>query len=181
MSNAARLSPWLARALVAAGPETAAMTRTTLAVTTLSGSPALNVIASRATAGLNIRIMVGDTVDGVVDHVRRAIRDDRVAIEVVEANEASPISPYEGDEAFELLESTIAAAFPDAVVSPYVMMAATDSRFFTEICERVYRFAPFRMTKEQREAIHSYDERIGLVDLADGVAWYRRLIESLPS
>jgi carboxypeptidase PM20D1 len=180
MANASRLAPLLARALVAAGPETAAMTRTTLAVTTLTGSPALNVIASRATAGLDIRVMPGDTVAGVVRHVRRAVRDNLVGIDVVDAHEPSPISPYEADEAFGLLESTIAAAFPDAVVAPYVMMAATDSRHFCEICARVYRFAPFRMTKEQRESIHSYDERLGLGALAEGVAWYRRLIESLP-
>jgi carboxypeptidase PM20D1 len=180
MGNASRLAPALARALILAGPESAAMTRTTLAATTLSGSPALNVIASRATAGLNIRIMVGDTVAGVVEHVRRAVRDDQVQITVVEANEPSPLSPYEDDEAFDLLSSTIAADFPDAVVSPYVMMAATDARFFTTISERVYRFAPFRMSKQQREAIHSYDERIGVDDFLDGVEWYRHLIERFP-
>jgi carboxypeptidase PM20D1 len=93
--------------------------------------------------------MVGDTVAGVVDHVRKAIHDDRVTIEVVEANEPSPISPYDHDPAFTLLETTITAHFPEAIVSPYVMMAATDARFFTTICDRVYRFAPFRMSKEQ--------------------------------
>ena len=60
------------------------------------------------------------------------------------------------------------------------MMAATDARFFTGLCERVYRFAPFRMTKAQREAIHSYDERIGVDDLVAGVGWYQHLIERLP-
>jgi carboxypeptidase PM20D1 len=156
------------------------MTRTTAAVTTLSGSPALNVIASRATAGVNLRIMVGDTVTSVLEHVRRAVRDTQVAIEVVEQNEPSPVSPTD-DDAFRLLERTIAECFPDAVPTPYVMMAATDSRFFTDLCERVYRYAPFRMTKAQRQSIHSYDEHIGLDDLADGVRWYSRLIESLPA
>lgn len=60
------------------------------------------------------------------------------------------------------------------------MMAATDSRFFTAICERVYRFAPFRMTKAQRAAIHAADERLGTDAYLDGVRWYRRLIERLP-
>ena len=50
------------------------------------------------------------------------------------------------------------------------MMAATDSRFFTAICDRVYRYAPFRMTKAQRESIHSYDEHLGVDDFVDGVA-----------
>ena len=62
------------------------------------------------------------------------------------------------------------AVFPEAVPVPYVMYAATDARHFTAICPRVYRFAPFRMSKEQREAIHSYDEHLGVADLVDGGA-----------
>ena len=85
------------------------------------------------------------------------------------------------DDAFRLLESTIADAFPDAVPTPYVMMAATDSRHFTTICPRVYRFAPFRMSKAQRQAIHSYDEHLGIEDFRTGVDWYLRLIERLPA
>ena len=178
LANAGRLRPVLTRALLAAGPETAAMTRTTVAVTTLSGSPAINVIASTARAGVNIRVMVGDTVAGVLEHVRRAIGDDQVHIDVLDRNEPSPVSPT--DDAFALLESTIRELFTDAVPAPYVMMAATDSRHFTEICERVYRFAPFRMTKAQRESIHSYDEHLGIDALVDGVRWYQRLIERIP-
>jgi len=179
MANAARLGPAITRVLVAAGPETAAMTRTTVAVTTLSGSPALNVIASTARAGVNLRIMVGDTVAEVVEHVRRAIGDDQVRIDVVESNEASPVSPYTDDEAFGLLESTIREVFPDAVPSPYVMMGATDSRSFTEICDRVYRYTPFRMSKAQRESIHSYDEHLGVDDFVTGIGWYQLLIERI--
>ena len=178
LANAGRLGPVLTRALVAAGPESAAMTRTTFAVTTLSGSPALNVVAATARAGVNIRVMVGDTVDAVLDHLRKVVADDQVHIDVVERNEASPISPR--DDAFELVESTIAELFPDAVPAPYVMMACTDSRFFTRICDGVYRFAPFRMSKAQRASIHSYDEHLGVDAFLDGVRWYRRLIERLP-
>ena len=118
-------------------------------------------------------------------HVRKAIGDDQVEIDVVEANEPSPLSPYSTadatDDAFALLEDTITEVFPDAVPAPYVMMAATDSRHFTAISDRVYRFAPFRMTKAQREAIHSYDEHLGVDDFLDGVRWYQRLIERLPA
>ncbi len=160
MANAGRLKPLVSRALIAAGPEAAALTRTTVAVTTLSGAPAGNVIASTATAGLNVRVMLGDTVAGVLAHLHKSIGDDTVAIDVVTAGEPSPVSPTD-DDAFRLLEATIDGVFPDAVPAPYVLMAATDSRFFTAICDRVYRFAPFRMTKAQRESIHSYDERLG--------------------
>ena len=183
LANAGRLGPALARVLTALGPESAAMVRTTFAVTTLSGSPALNVIAQTATAGVNIRIMLGDTSETVLAHLRKVIGDDKVEIDVVEAYEPSPLSPYSTadskDDAFELIETTIAEIFPDAVPAPYVMMAATDSRSFNPICDRVYRFAPFRMTKAQREAIHSFDEHLGVDALLDGVRWYQRLIERL--
>jgi len=182
MTNAGRLGPALTKAMIAVGPESAAMVRTTFAVTTLRGSPALNVIAGTATAGVNIRIMLGDTTESVLAHVRKVVGKG-VAIDVVEAHEPSPLSPYSTaerrDDAFGLIEDTITEVFPDAVPSPYVMMAATDSRHFTEISDRVYRFAPFRMTKAQREAIHSYDEHLGVDAFLDGVRWYRRLIERL--
>ena len=178
-ANARRVQPLLKRALLAAGAEPAALVRTTMAVTTLSGSPAHNVIASSATAAVNLRILVGDTVASATEHVRKAIADDSIRLEVLDANEPSPVSPTR-DAAFELLTSTIGELFADAVPTPYVMMAATDSRYFTAICPRVYRFTPFRMTKAQRESIHSYDEHIGVDDWLDGVRWYTRLIERLP-
>jgi len=157
--------------------------RTTFAVTTLQGSPALNVIAQTATAGVNIRIQLGDTSESVLAHLRKVVGDDRVELDVVEVYEPSPVSPYStaghADEAFDLLETTITEVFPDAVPAPYVMMAATDSRTFAPVCDRIYRFAPFRMTKAQREAIHSYDEHVGVDDFLDGVRWYARLIERL--
>ena len=178
LANAARLRPALTRVLLAAGPETAAMTRTTFAITTLSGSPAINVIAATAKAGVNIRVMVGDSVADVLSHVRAAVDDDEVHVDIIEEDAASPVSPVD-DDAFRLLETTIGEVLPDAVPAPYVMMAATDSRHFTAICERVYRFAPFRMTKAQRESIHSYDEHLGVQAFLDGITWYRRLIEQV--
>ena len=179
-ANARRLQPLLKRALLAAGAEPAAMVRTTMAVTTLSGSPAHNVIASSATAAVNLRILVGDTVASATKHVRKAIADDSITLELVDVNEPSPVSPTD-DAAFELITSTIEEVFPDAVPTPYVMMAATDSRYFAAICPRVYRFTPFRMTKAQRESIHSYDEHIGVDDWLAGVRWYTHLIEGLPA
>ena len=89
----------------------------------------------------------------------------------------SPVSPR--DEAFSLITEAITEVFPEAVPAPYTVMAATDSRFFYEISDRVYRFAPFRMTAAQRATIHAADENIRVDDYLDGIRFYRRLIESL--
>ncbi len=178
LSRADRMQPLLARALTSAGPEAAAMARTTFAVTTLEGSPALNVIASSATAGVNIRVMPGDTVDDVLAHLRRVVADPDVRITVVERGEASPVSPV--DEVFDHGAGLAAEHFPDAVVAPYVQTGATDSRHFTRITDHVYRFAPFRMDAAQRRAIHSYDEHLGVDAFLAGVDWHQALIAGLP-
>jgi carboxypeptidase PM20D1 len=177
LANAGRLAPVLARVLPRLGPEPAALVRTTVAITTLEGSPAANVIASAASAGVNLRIMVGETVAEVVERLRAAIGDKHVEIEVVRAGEPSPVSPR--DEAFSLVTDAIAEVFPEAVPAPYTVMAATDSRFFYEISDRVYRFAPFRMTAAQRATIHAADENIRVDDYLDGIRFYRTLIEAL--
>ncbi len=178
LMRAGTLAPALARLMVAAGPEAAALARTTVAVTTLTGSPAINVIPTSVTAGLNLRVAVGETVASAVEHVR-AVVGPGIDVGVVESSEPSPVSPL--DEAFGLLETAVTRVFPDAVPIPYVMFAATDSRHFTAICDRVYRFAPFRMSRDQRAALHSYDERLGVDDFLAGVRWYAALLDSLPS
>jgi carboxypeptidase PM20D1 len=60
------------------------------------------------------------------------------------------------------------------------MAGATDSRHFTRICDHVFRFAPFAMNAAQRQAIHSYDEHLGVDAYLAGIEWYRLLLESLP-
>ena len=177
MSRADRLKQLLTRALLAAGPEAAAMARTTFAITTLEGSPALNVIASSATAGVNIRVMPGDTVDDVLAHVRKVVGNS-IEVTVLERGEASAVSRL--GPPYDLVAETVAELFPDAVVTPYVQTGATDSRHFTRICDHVYRFAPFRMDAAQRHAIHSYDERLGVDAFLAGIDWYQALIERLP-
>ncbi len=174
-----RIRPLLARALTMAGAEAAAMARTTFAITTLEGSPALNVIASSATAGVNIRVMPGDTVADAIAHLRKVIDDDGIEITVVERGEASPVSSL--GPAFDLVTSLVAERFPDAVVTPYVQTGATDSRHFTRICDHVYRFAPFEMNAAQRRAIHSYDEHLGVDAFLAGIEWYRLLLQRLPT
>jgi carboxypeptidase PM20D1 len=176
--HARRLRPVLSRVLPRLGHETAAMARTTVAVTQLSGSPGANVIAATARAHVNMRVMVGETVDGAVERIRSTIKDPHVEVVLVSGDEPSPVSPTD-DAAYALLESTLRDVCPGTVAVPYVMLAATDSRHFHRVWPRVYRFTPFRMTAAQRASIHGVDERIGIDDLRDGVAWYRRLIEQL--
>jgi carboxypeptidase PM20D1 len=158
--------------------ETAAMIRTTQAVTELRGSQAANALAERAEATVNIRVAIDSSVAEAVEHVRRAIRDPLVAISVLHPNEPSPVSPTSGP-AWELVKSTIEATFPGTIVTPYVMMAASDSRHYARISDHVYRFSPFEMSTEERGTLHAMNERMHVATFLRGVEFYTRLVAQL--
>ena len=158
--------------------ETSAMVRTTQVTTELSGSLAANAMAESASATLNVRIAVGSTVEATLTHLRRAIRDPQVAITALHPSEPSPVSPTTG-MAWETLGSSITATYPGVVVTPYVMLAASDGRHFTRISDHVYRFSPFEMSTDERATMHAVNERIRVATFLRGIAFYRTLIGSL--
>lgn len=179
VANAYRLKPWLTRALVQFGPETAALTRSTLSVTSLAGTSGEGGVTS-AVAGLTVRVMVGDTVDSTVEHVRKVVHDKQIEVTVTNQYDPSPVSPTD-DDAFRLLTATVATVFPDAIAAPFVSWETTDARFFTDLCERIYRFTPLRMTPDQRESVHSTDEHVRADDLVDAMLWYQQFLTHLPA
>lgn len=160
------------------GNETNAMTRTTVAITTLEGSSGANVLAATAKANANIRIAVGESVAGTMAQLRKIIRDPKVELRVVEGNDPSPVSPSSGPQ-WDLLADCIGQVFPEAIITPYIMMGGTDSRRFTGICPAVYRFAPFCMDIAARGSIHAVDEKIALQTLGQGVRFYETLMRKL--
>jgi carboxypeptidase PM20D1 len=113
-----------------------------------------------------------------VGRLRQVIRDPKVELRVVEGNEPSPVSASSGP-AWELLEECIGWVYPEAIVTPYIMMGGTDSRRFTGICDAVYRFAPFAMERADRGSIHAVDEKISLESLGRGVRFYETLLRKL--
>lgn len=176
LANADRLRVPLAKVLARVSPATAAMTRTTYAITQLSGSPAHNVLATSGTAVLNMRVAVNETVDEAVGRVRK-VAGDQVEVTVTKAYEPSSVAPL-GD-AYQLLEQITAEAMPDVIPVPYVVMAATDARHFQRVWPACYRFNPFRMNPSQRESLHNVDERLEVASFEEGIRWYTTLLRRL--
>jgi len=158
--------------------ETRAMIQTTQAVTMLDAGHAANALAEHAEAMVNVRVAVGSSVEEAVSHLRRAIRDDAVAIEVVQPGEPSPISPTSG-RAWRIIAETVGQTHPEAIVTPYVQNGATDSRHFTRIADGVYRFTPFVMSREERDTLHAKNERMRVTSFLRGIEFYRALLDRL--
>ncbi|MGZ8803973.1 MAG: M20/M25/M40 family metallo-hydrolase [Microbacterium sp.] len=172
--------PWLtARAFAAMGGEPAALVRTTVAATMQQGGTAANVLPSQASATLNLRIALSETVGATVRRVKRRIGDPLVEVTVVEGSEPSPESPTDNAQ-FALIVDAVKASYPGAATVPYVMMAATDSRHFHRFAPAVYRFAPLEMSNAQRASIHGVDERVEVTSLEKGERFHCALLQGLP-
>ena len=174
---------WLTRGLLKSvftrrSPEANAMTRTTQAVTVLEAGHARNALPERATAVINMRVAVGSSIESAVAHVRRAVNDPLVAVELVEGDEPMPVSPTTG-QPWEILRATVESVYPHVIVAPYVQNGATDSRSFTRICSAIYRFTPFELSQEERDALHARNERIRSATFLRGIEFYRALCARL--
>lgn len=169
--------PVLLGALSRGTDEANALIRTTRVVTRLRGAAADNVLPEVATANVNMRVVVGSTLDAEVARIRRDVADDGIAVRVVAGGDPPPIAPTTGLP-WERIERSLATSHPEALAVPYAMLGATDGRHFARLTPAVYRFTPFELSKAELAGLHAIDESIRVDAYVRGIAFYRALLET---
>lgn len=159
------------------GGATNAMVRTTTAATVISGGTKDNVLPTRATASVNFRLLPGDSIQLVIEHVQNAIDDDEVEVRVKQGNEPSRVSDHETDS-YRQIQRTIHEILPDVLVSPGLMLAGSDSKHYEELADNSYRFIPMRFGKADLGRVHGANERILIDNYAEIIRFYIRLMEN---
>ena len=76
-------------------------------------------------------------------------------------------------------EKAVNAVFPEYRPAPYIMNAATDSRYFNRVCDNCLRFVPFKIDKQQLDSVHGIDENVDIDTLAPAVDFYRYVIKEI--
>ncbi len=158
------------------GGQINAIARTTLAFTQMEGSKGINVIPPHARMASNSRIVPGETVDSVLETVKAAVNDDNIEIRVINGMNPSVVSRTDC-EGYERLKAAIGDTWQDAIASPYLMTACSDSRHWGEISDKVYRFSPLTLTKEEQASIHGNNEKVSVEAVKKSVEFYIRLIK----
>jgi carboxypeptidase PM20D1 len=170
------LFEWVLKRRLAAVPETDAMIRTTTAATMFQAGEKENALPINARAVVNFRIVPGDSIAGVLDHVRQTIDDERVIVRRIGFESAPPSVSSIESEAYVTLQATIRQILPGTVVSPYLVIGGTDSRHYQEIADNVYRFKATRVGEGTLRLAHGTNERIGIEIYAEQVKFLVQLI-----
>ncbi len=162
-------------------PLSNAMIRTTQAATVFEGGVKENILPTRARAVVNLRILTGETVAGVIDHIRRVIDDPQVKIAPLPVRmEPSSVSDTRS-ASFKLIQQTINEIMPEALVAPFLLVAATDSRHYASLTKNIFRFLPIKIRPEDAQRYHGIDERISVEDYERCMRFFVQLIRNSQS
>ena len=174
---------WLFEPLIIAqlssSPSVNALLRTTTAPTIIEGGVKDNVLPAQARAVINFRLAPGDTADTVRAHVTNTINDSDIALSDYHENptEASAVADRNG-AGYAFIAQSIRRIYPDAIVIPGLVVAATDSRHYGLVSQAAYRFAPMVLTPADVSRIHGLDERISVDNYGKLIAFYEDLLRS---
>jgi acetylornithine deacetylase/succinyl-diaminopimelate desuccinylase-like protein len=163
--------------LAAASPYFNAMMRTTCVPTRLDAGHANNALPQLATAIVNCRLIPGDEVDEVRRRLVDVLADPQITVSFV--GSATPSNPAPlFPELMDAVESLTRSMFPGVVVVPVMSTGATDGLYLRNAGIPTYGVdATFSDIDDVRA--HGRDERVGVKQYFEGLAFQYRLIKSL--
>jgi acetylornithine deacetylase/succinyl-diaminopimelate desuccinylase-like protein len=161
-----------------AEPAYAALLRDTFTITVLQGSPRTNVLAERAEAHVDARLLPGGSCDAFAKRVREAVDRPGVRVETLLAfpsHQASPVDTH----LFRAIEVVAEATQPGALVVPRVVPGFTDAHWFREAGLVAYGFVPRWNQPPEDRGVHGPNERISVENLERGVETLIAILEEL--
>jgi len=155
-----------------------ALVRTTTSPTIFNSGVKDNIIPLSASVIINFRIIPGETIATVTNRVNQIINDERITIKTgsfdSEPSKVSSTSSF----GYKTIHKTISEIYPSALVAPYLVVGATDSRHFNEISDNIYRFSAIKINKENIKSFHGLNERLPVSDFENSIRFYHQLIKN---
>ncbi|MBQ5560121.1 MAG: M20/M25/M40 family metallo-hydrolase [Lachnospiraceae bacterium] len=152
-----------------------ALLHTTNAVTMAYGSKQSNVLPERAGAVINTRILPGDKPEEIEDYLKKLLPVG-VQLRTLAKEFVSLESSTEGKGYETLSEALINLYGQQVVIVPSLVLGGTDSRYFTQISNQVFRFTGLLQTNEDLKC-HGIDEHFPYDAIEYGVRFYKEFIK----
>lgn len=160
------------------GGEFNALTHTTCAFTMARAGVASNVLPPDSETVANVRILPGETKESVQRRAQKKVGAQGITALTRSGDDPSPVSRTD-DAEWLMLADAVRQVWPEAIVSPYLMIACSDARHYSRISNHVYRFSAMALSKEERGLIHGDNERISTKELCKASVFYETLMRRL--
>ena len=92
-----------------------------------------------------------------------------------EGRDPSPISRTDCF-GWDVISDAVRAAWPGSLVAPYLMVQCSDSRHYSDVSDRVYKFSAADLTAEERHSIHGNNEHIRIETVGRAVEFFMRIM-----
>jgi len=148
-----------------------AILRNTISLTVLQGSNKTNVIPAEATADVDIRLLPDQNPDSVLGVLTRLVNDTSVHWTTLLAPKTPLENPVNTD-LFSAIERASRDRDPDALVTTYMLTAATDRPTYRRLGIITYGLSPFKVdAADNQRGVHGNDERVSVENVAFGVKY----------
>lgn len=153
--------------------------RTTVAATQIQASETPNVLPQTVWANFNCRLNPGDTRQELVEFFQEIAGPDcEVTLPI--SFEASKIART-NSQAYRAISCSIRQVYGEIPVVPSVFFASTDSQYFNDLADDVYKHMPFTSNLKYTTTMHTTNERIDVESFAQGVQFYAQLLRNVCS
>jgi carboxypeptidase PM20D1 len=177
-NNMAFANQWLFKSLIIKSldkvPPTRAMIHTTGVTTILDAGVKDNVVPTIATATVNFRLLPGDSAKVVIQKVKEIIKDDRVEVKIKNALANEATSSFSADGlGFQKIHKIVKQTYDNIIVTPFLLIGGTDSRYFSKISDNIVKFSPVM----DPVGFHTYDEQVSLDSYQHSIWFFEQLIK----
>ncbi len=162
------------------GGPAGAVVKTTCIFTMAEGSRGANVIPEHASVTANCRFMVHEPLPQSYKKLGKLCHKLGISMEMLAGFDVPPMADM-NCYAYKYVGKCIKETFGNIPQIPYVMLAGTDSRHYTKICDCVLRFVPLMMTGAQLNSAHAINENINVESLERAVVFYHDFIKNYGS
>lgn len=167
-----------ALAAVSARPAWNALLRTTCVATVIDTGRQANMIASKASANINCRMVPGTTTAAVRATLVEIIADPKTAITVIGPGAESPGARPYPEELIGVVEASAAETWPGSTVIASMLTGATDAQHFDAVGIPAYGVTILPYDADASR-VHAPDERVRIASIEEGRNLLRRLVRQL--
>jgi acetylornithine deacetylase/succinyl-diaminopimelate desuccinylase-like protein len=153
------------------------MLRTTCVATLLEGGHAYNALPQLAAANVNCRVQPDDSLQYVLETLKKVFADDQVTVSITNREDNSPGSALRPDimRAMARLTDTM---WPGVIVLPTMSTGATDGRALRAAGIPTYGVQGFFGERDDNRA-HGRDERMLVQSFYEGQTFLYELVKIL--